>query len=71
MVSWQLPLHVVEMEPWVRALQRDCGLMFLFLKLVFSFFFFLYLYFDTVHVSIEKKGNMEPILFMLQHLLTF
>ena len=28
-----------------------------------------YLYFDTVHLSIEKKGNTEPILF-IQHFLT-
>lgn len=33
-------------------------------------FLFKYLYFDTVHVSSEKKGNTEPILFILQYFLT-
>lgn len=31
-------------------------------------FYFTYLNFDTVHVHIEKKGNMEPILFILRFL---
>lgn len=33
-------------------------------------FYVTYLNFDTVHVHNEKKGNMEPILFIL-HFLTF
>lgn len=41
------------------TLQRDCGLIFR------QCFRFEYLYFDTVHVSVEKKGNVEPIVFIL------
>lgn len=61
--------HTVTMTllllPWLQTLQRDCGLVF------FRWcFLFKYLYFDTVHVSIEKKGNTEPILFILHFLNT-
>lgn len=40
------------------TLQKNCGLIFRW------YFPFEYLYFDTVLVSIEKKGNMEPIVFI-------
>lgn len=56
--------------PWLQTHQRDCGVFFLLFFLRWGFLF-KYLYFDTVYVSTEKKGNVEPILFILQHFQTF